>query len=70
MDKRPSSWAMTSLGTICSKPQYGWTCKATKDGELKILRTTDISRPKIDWASVPFCEKVPKEVGKYRLEEN
>ena len=24
----PSSWAATTLGDVCHKPQYGWTTKA------------------------------------------
>ena len=70
MDNLPSSWEISFLGTVCSKPQYGWTCKAIKNGDLRILRTTDISKQKIDWSSVPFCEKIPEDIDKYRLKEN
>jgi type I restriction enzyme S subunit len=39
----PPGWTTTTLGEICSKPQYGWTCKGAKNGQLKYVRTTDIS---------------------------
>jgi type I restriction enzyme S subunit len=69
-DELPQGWTFTTLGQICSKPQYGWTCKAAKQGQIKYVRTTDISRGRIDWATVPFCEDLPNEVDKYRVHRN
>jgi len=59
MSDLPKGWTSTTLGDICSKPQYGWTSKASRQGKIKYLRTTDISDGKIDWESVPFCELEP-----------
>jgi type I restriction enzyme S subunit len=69
-DELPLGWERTTLGGICSKPQYGWTCKASKKGHIKYLRTTDISCRKIDWTTVPFCDEVPDELEKYRVRPN
>lgn len=66
-DELPLGWEKTTLGEICSKPQYGWTCKASKNGHIKFLRTTDISCHKIDWTTVPFCDEVPDNLEKYRV---
>lgn len=63
----PKGWAETTLGQICSKPQYGWTCRAAKNGKIKYLRTSDISEGKIDWQSVPYCEEIPDDVEKYQV---
>src|SRR6266576_2857433 len=63
----PNGWVSTTLGEICSKPQYGWTCKAAKYGRVKYVRTTDISGGKIDWDDVPFCAEIPDDVEKYRV---
>jgi len=64
----PAGWAWTTLGDICTKPQYGWTTKANLKGKgLKLLRTTDISSSHIDWDSVPFCTNEPDDPEKYRL---
>ncbi len=63
----PKGWARTKLGQICSKPQYGWTCRAAKNGKIKYLRTSDISEGKIDWQSVPYCEEIPDDVEKYQV---
>jgi len=70
MNRFPSNWTISTLGSICSKPQYGWTCRASKNGILRILRTTDISKPQIDWKSVPFCEIAPDDIDKYKINEN
>jgi type I restriction enzyme S subunit len=66
----PIGWATTTLGEVCSKPQYGWTSAATKAGGIRYVRTTDISGGKIDWESVPYCAHTPDDLKKYRLREN
>ena len=64
----PAGWVWSTLGAICSKPQYGWTTKAvTKQRGTKLLRTTDISQGAIDWSSVPACELDPPSLDKYLL---
>lgn len=65
-----SGWRQVSLGDICSKPQYGWTTKAKLDsGEIKLLRTTDITSERIDWQRVPFCSELPPDPEKYLVRE-
>jgi type I restriction enzyme, S subunit len=65
-----SAWRRVKLGDVCSKPQYGWTTKATQDGGgLKLLRTTDITSGQIDWSTVPFCTESPPDVEKYLVRE-
>lgn len=66
----PKGWVETTIGEICSGTQYGWTTKATTNGEIKFLRTTDITNLHLDWDSVPFCEKSPVVIEKYLLTEN
>jgi type I restriction enzyme S subunit len=57
------------LGSICSRPQYGWTTKAVAGhGEVRLLRTTDISKGWIDWDTVPYCTEVPENLAGYRLD--
>ncbi len=69
-DELPAGWTATTLGKVCTKPQYGWTSKAAKTGEIKYVRTTDISGGSIDWDNVPYCEEVPNIFEKYRLKPN
>ena len=67
MRELPEGWAWTTLGEICSKPQYGWTTKGVGHGRIKLLRTTDIAKNSLDWRSVPFCSADPPEPEKYLL---
>jgi len=62
----PAGWIMTTIGEISEKPQYGWTTKANPEkGNVKLLRTTDITLGTIDWSSVPYCTIEPDDIEKY-----
>lgn len=65
---KKSNW--TTLGEVCEKSQYGWTTSASKTGSIKLLRTTDITKGKINWETVPFCKDKPKDIDKYLLKNN
>lgn len=70
MSELPKGWEDTTLGEICSKPQYGYTTKADPVlGEVKFLRTTDITKGLLNWDTVPFCMEPPSESSKYQLVE-
>jgi len=65
----PEGWVISTLGEISTKPQYGWTTKANHEsGNVKLLRTTDITSGQINWATVPYCSKKPDDLDKYLLE--
>ena len=66
----PSGWAPSTLGHVCDSGQYGWTTSATGHGQVRFLRTTDITKRTIDWTSVPFCIDVPKDLSRYLLAAN
>ena len=63
----PKGWVWTTLQEACSKPQYGWTTKATAEGTLRLLRTTDITDGNVNWETVPFCAEEPPDKEKYLL---
>lgn len=65
----PIGWRSTTLGSVCTDPQYGYTTKASDTGSIKLLRTTDITSGKINWSTVPFCDINPGEPEKYLLED-
>lgn len=67
---KSAKWKWSTLGAVCSKPQYGWTTGAAATGNLKLLRTTDITSGQIDWDNVPFCREEPPEYGKYTLDQD
>ncbi len=64
----PKGWIETLLGALCSKPQYGYTTKASDEGDVKFLRTTDVTKPVLNWEKVPYCLVNPSSVDKYLLE--
>jgi type I restriction enzyme S subunit len=65
----PGSWVWTTLGKICTHPQYGYTTKAAESGDTLFLRTTDITSGQIDWATVPYCAESPDDPEKYELHD-
>ena len=65
--EQPSCWVRVKLGHICTKPQYGYTTKSISSGDVKYLRTTDITKSFLDWSSVPFCENPPEDLEKYQV---
>jgi type I restriction enzyme S subunit len=65
----PNEWLWVQIEDICNKPQYGYTSKASQSGNIKMLRTTDITNGEIDWDKVPYCGVNPKEIDKYRLKD-
>ena len=67
MREQPTCWAEASLSEVTSQGQYGWTCKASAQGRIKYLRTTDITQGKINWETVPYCQDVPAELNKYEI---
>lgn len=64
----PSTWILSTLGEVCSQPQYGYTTKAASTGNLHLLRTTDITSGQINWDTVPYCSENPEDPEKYLLE--
>jgi type I restriction enzyme, S subunit len=69
-DRSPAprpGWSVSTLGELCDKPEYGWTTRAATSGDLRFLRTTDISRGIVDWATVPFCAVSPPDPERYLL---
>jgi len=65
----PKEWCISKISNLCTQPQYGYTTKASDKGDLKLLRTTDITKGKIDWNLVPFCSTNPDDPDKYLLKE-
>jgi type I restriction enzyme S subunit len=68
-DSLPSSWILTTLGDICTSPQYGYTTRASKLGDTLFLRTTDITSGNISWDTVPYCAENPDDPNKYLLRD-
>jgi type I restriction enzyme S subunit len=63
----PQGWVKTNVNDVCKKSQYGWTTSSIEKGNVKLLRTTDITSGKINWECVPFCKNEPNDIKKYLL---
>ncbi len=69
VEKLPEGWVVSQLSEICTKPQYGYTTKSSASGEIKYLRTTDITKGAVNWSNVPYCLDTPDDVLKYQLHD-
>ncbi len=67
--KIPETWVQATIGDVCSQPQYGYTTKAAQNGDLRLLRTTDITSGGIIWETVPYCSEKPDDPETYLLED-
>ena len=65
----PKTWVQATIGDVCSQPQYGYTTKASKIGDLRLLRTSDITSGIISWETVPYCSDNPEDLGKFILKD-
>ena len=69
MSNFPSGWQSAKLGALCEPSQYGYTAKAGASGNIRFLRTTDITSGPIEWSSVPFCDTDDATREKYLLRD-
>lgn len=65
----PDGWLWTTLGGVSFQVQYGWTTSATAQGNIQLLRTTDITSGAIEWSTVPYCLDEPTEPEKFFLRD-
>ncbi len=65
----PKTWALATVGDVCSQPQYGYTTKAASIGDLRLLRTSDITSGRISWETVPYCSDNPTDWEKYIVKD-
>ncbi len=66
----PPGWEWTTLGTIASDIQYGFTASADKHSSgYRLLRITDIQDDRVDWDSVPGCAISSEEAKAYELKD-
>ncbi|MGP1384918.1 MAG: restriction endonuclease subunit S [Thainema sp.] len=70
MSNLPENWVRTTFGSLCDGGQYGWTTRASDQGSVKFLRTTDITKGEIDWSSVPYCQENPVDTDKYLIDKD
>lgn len=62
-----TEWSLVELKEVADKPQYGFTASASKSGNVKFLRITDITDSGVDWDNVPLCECPEDKLDTYLL---
>lgn len=49
--------------------QGGWTSAAADRGDIRLVRTTDLSGGRVDWGTVPYSSTAPEDLDRYLLRD-
>ena len=66
----PNSWEWERWGNISQSIQYGYNAPALENGDIKMVRISDIQDNKVLWEKVPFCLINTGEIETYLLKVN
>ena len=66
----PSSWEWERWGNISQSIQYGYNSPALENGDIRMVRISDIQNNKVLWENVPFCLINTNEKETYLLKVN
>lgn len=68
--KIPNSWEWVRWGNLANSIQYGYNAPSTPQGDIRIVRISDIQNNIVNWSTVPYCQISEKEIPMYLLSEN
>ena len=66
----PVSWRWERWGNLANSIQYGYNAPAIPQGDIRMVRISDIQDNIVDWSTVPYCQISEKEIPAYLLAEN
>lgn len=66
----PETWEWVRWGTIAQEIQYGYNAPAKAEGNIKMVRITDIQDNNVVWESVPYCDIEEVNIKNYLFTEN
>lgn len=66
----PDLWAWERWGNISFSIQYGYNAPAIENGDVKMVRISDIQDNQVLWQRVPFCKIASHEIPNYLLKPN
>ena len=66
----PDSWSWERWGNLSQSIQYGYNAPALNQGDIRMVRISDIQNGDVLWESVPYCNINQDEIGTYLLQEN
>ena len=66
----PNGWEWERWGNISQSIQYGYNASALENGDIRMVRISDIQDNKVLWENVPFCLINANEIETYLLKVN
>ena len=66
----PDLWEWERWGNISFSIQYGYNAPAIENGDVKMVRISDIQDNQVLWQRVPFCKIASHEIPNYLLKPN
>lgn len=66
----PESWEWVRWGNLANNIQYGYNAPAMSQGDIRIVRISDIQNDIVNWDTVPYCQISEKEIPTYLLSKN
>ncbi len=66
----PKSWEWERWGNLANSIQYGYNAPATPQGNIRIVRISDIQNNIVNWSTVPYCQISEEEIPMYLLSED
>ena len=66
----PDTWEWERWGNLSQSIQYGYNAPALNQGDIRMVRISDIQNGDVLWDSVPYCNINQDEIGTYLLQEN
>ena len=66
----PHGWEWERWGNISHSIQYGYNAPAETNGDVRMVRISDIQNGDVQWETVPFCHINETDIENYLLQEN
>ena len=66
----PNSWNWERWGNLSQSIQYGYNAPAINEGDIRMVRISDIQNGEVLWETVPFCNIDENEISTYLLHKN
>ncbi len=66
----PDNWVWCRWGDLSFSIQYGYNASAQQNGDIRMVRISDIQNNEVLWDSVPYCKIKAEEIEGYLLKPN
>ena len=66
----PESWEWCRWGDLSFSIQYGYNASAQQNGDIRMVRISDIQNNEVLWETVPYCKIKSEDIEGYMLKAN